>query len=89
MADHTFSNTRIGSMLKEARESGDQRLETRALYIWGCRVYRRAMIAKAYWTDRTATRDFKHAWANWESLPWSIKTAVRKTYDDSVIEFRY
>lgn len=81
MSNHTFSNTRIGVMLKEARESGDHRLETRALYIWGCRQWRKMENSKPYmWYLKTALRDFDHAEANFDNLPVMIKKAVRRTY---------
>jgi hypothetical protein len=81
MANHTFSNTRIGIMLKEARESGDERLETRALYIWGCRQYRKMLRAGPYqhW-DKTAERDYLHAANNFDNLPHRIRAAVLKSY---------
>lgn len=81
MSNNTFSNTRIGTMLKEARESGDERLETRALYIWGCRQWRKMENAKPYMRYmKVALREFNHAETNFDNLPSAIKRAVRRTY---------
>lgn len=67
--------------IRVARSCNNPALETRALYEWACAVYRRGMRAEAYSFETFARRDFHHAFANWVSVPFPIKQAVRATYD--------
>jgi hypothetical protein len=69
-------------MLSEARASGDPRLETRALYIWGCRQKRIMERERPYiGRDRFARRRFWHCQHNYINLPHAIQDAVRRTYE--------
>lgn len=66
--------------IHQARECNNPAVETRALYEWACAVYRRGMKAEAYRFEVFARRDYHHAFANWASIPYTIKQAVKATY---------